>query len=131
MTTAAVEKKESDVSCVECTHEGRMYTPTVDIVETQDHLVVFADVPGASPADIDIRFNQGELTIHARVPLRQREDTSFLRQEYGVGDYFRTFAVGDDIDTTSITAAVSNGVLTLQLPKVEQARPRRIAVQGA
>ena len=130
MTTTTMEKKESDVSCVECTHEGRMYVPNVDIIENQEELHLLADVPGATAEDIDIRLNQGELSIHARIPNRQSDQTRFLAAEYGVGDYFRTFAVGEDIDNQAISATVNGGVLTLRLPKIERAKPRKIAVVG-
>lgn len=113
----------------ERTRSGYYYRPNVDILEKTDELVVVADVPGTTPQGIDIDFDNGELTIHARVPPRN-EDVEFLLHEYGVGDYFRTFRVSEAIDASRITAEYADGVLTLHLPKAEAAKPRKIPVRA-
>lgn len=112
----------------EQTRSGYHYRPSVDILEKPDELVVLADVPGASPDSIDIHFEGGELTIHAKVPPRN-EGVDFLVQEYGVGDYYRTFRVAETIDAAQISAEFADGVLALHLPKAGAARPRKIAVK--
>lgn len=106
----------------------RFFSPAVDIVEKADELLVIADVPGAKPEDIDIQFEDGTLTLHARVAPRQAEGIEFLQQEYGVGDFLRIFQVSEAIDVAKISADYSNGVLTLHLPKSASVRPRKIAV---
>jgi len=106
------------------------YTPAVDIVENQDELLVLADMPGVKAADVDVQFENGTLTIHGHVHERQSNATRFLRREYGVGDYHRTFQVSELVDAEQIAAEYVDGVLKLHLPKVAQAKPRRIAVQG-
>lgn len=106
----------------------RVFSPAVDIVEKPDELLVIADVPGAKPDDIDIQFEDGTLTLHARVAPRQAEGVEFLQQEYGVGDFLRIFQVSEAIDAAKISAEYSNGVLTLHLPKSAGLRPRKIAV---
>jgi HSP20 family protein len=104
----------------------------VDILETVDELTLVADVPGAKPEDIDIQYERGELAIRVKVDPRQPEsDTGVLLREYGVGDYYRVFEIGEAIDKSRIHAEVHNGVLTLHLPKVEEAKPRKIAVKTA
>ena len=102
--------------------------PQVDIVEQEDKLVLFADVPGAKADAIDVEYENGMLTIHAKLDDRQPEGTAYLLREYGVGDFVRTFRVGDQIDSAGITASMTNGVLQLQLPKIDQVRRKRIAV---
>jgi HSP20 family molecular chaperone IbpA len=121
---------QENVATVEQTRGGPYYRPNVDIYESADELVLEADVPGAKSEDIDIHFEDGSLAIHVRVPQRRSESVEFLRQEYGVGDYYRTFRVSEQIDATRISADYKDGVLTLHLPKVEAVKPRKIKVKA-
>ncbi len=123
---AFVEKQPADV---ENTHSGQCYVPAVDIVERADELVLTADVPGAAADGIDIRYEDGELRIHAPVKPRGNGDRRYLLNEYGIGDYYRSFRIGQSIDAARIAAECVDGVLTLHLPKVEAVKPRRIAVK--
>jgi len=127
-STIHQEHETAEVPLQENTHSGPYYRPNVDIYELADQLVVRADVPGANNNRIDIQFNDGALTIHAQVPARQDSQGLYLRQEYGVGDFYRTFRVSEQIDTSRISAEYAGGVLTLHLPKVEAAKPRKIKV---
>jgi HSP20 family protein len=113
----------------EHTRSGEHYRPDVDILELADELVVNADVPGARAEDIDIHFEDGSLTIYAKVAGRPTSGTALLR-EFGVGDFRRTFRVNEQIDPSRISAQYRDGVLTLHLPKAEKARPRKIQVQS-
>ena len=113
----------------EQTRSGEFYRPDVDILELADELTVRADVPGVRPEDIDINFEEGALTIYAKVADRPPSGPMLLR-EYGVGDYRRTFRVSEQIDASRISAQYGDGVLTLHLPKAEKARPRKIQVQS-
>ena len=113
----------------EQTRRGPFFRPDIDIYETSDELVVLADIPGARAEDVDIRFENGLLTVQARVEPRQPESMHFLMEEYGVGDYSRSFEVSEDIDASRISAEISSGVLTVHLPKAEAAKPRKIPVQ--
>jgi len=90
--------------------------------------VLVTDLPGVKPSDIDVHFEEGELSIHGRVEPRAADAKEFLLAEYGVGDFFRTFRVSEQIDATKIHADYNSGVLTLHLPKVEAIKPRKIAV---
>ena len=85
-------------------------------------------MPGAKNNAIDIQFEDGSLTIHAKVPARQESQGPYVRQEYGVGDFYRTFRVSEQIDASRISAEYAAGVLTLHLPKVEAVKPRKIKV---
>lgn len=129
-TEAQALKHPGEESPNEHTRSGQFFRPSVDILERPDELIVLADVPGVTARDVDIHFEEGVLTIHGRVEPRQKADTRFLLQEYGVGDFYRTFQVSEQIDPSRITAELAQGVLTLHLPKSEAARPRKIAVQA-
>ncbi len=109
---------------------AQTYRPDVDIVENGDELLLRADVPGAAAGDIDIKFENGNLSLCARVAPRQPESgRRYLLREFGVGDFVRTFQIGDAIDAQRITAEVAAGVLTLHLPKTGAAKLRKIAVK--
>jgi HSP20 family molecular chaperone IbpA len=125
-----MEKRESDVTQVERSRAGRTYAPNVDIIEEKDKWLVVADVPGARAENIDIQYEQGQLTINASVPPRRQEsETHYLVREYGIGDYHRCFRLGEGVDAGRIEADVSNGVLTVHLPKSEAVLPKKIAVK--
>lgn len=132
MTTTTIEKRCCDIAQPEPTRGGPKYTPVVDILERADELVLRADVPGATAENIEIHYERGLLTLHARVtPRVPRDGARTLLNEYGVGDFFRSFQIGEGIDAAQISAEVASGVLTLRLPKTEAVRSRRIAVRGA
>jgi HSP20 family protein len=114
----------------ERTRSGEFYHPHVDIVELGPELLLLADVPGAKAEEIDIRFEDGELSIHAPVAPRQEAGTRYLLREYGVGDFYRTFRVSEQVDANRIHAEYADGVLRLHLPKVAAAQPRKISVQS-
>ena len=130
-TETAMEKREGQVVQPEMTRGGPTYRPNVDIIEKDDELLLLADLPGTKADSIDIDYERGELSIYARIEPRQSPKAIYLLREYGVGDFHRTFRVGEAIDVNRIEAEVKNGVLTLHLPKVEAARPRKIKVSGS
>jgi len=96
-------------------------TPRVDVLETENEFLVLADMPGVTPGDVDVRFEKGELSVHGRRPSSRTEEST---------TYHRTFAVADTVAADKITAELKSGVLTIRLPKVEAAKPKRIAVSG-
>ena len=127
----AIKKQDAQVNRVERTRDRWAYTPSVDIIEQRDELLLVADLPGVKADAIDIKYEQGLLTIHGRVDPRQDEGkTSYLLREYGVGDYYRTFTVGEGIDSARIHAELKDGVMTLHLPKAESIKPRKITVKA-
>jgi HSP20 family protein len=128
--TTMTEKRMAATDKPERIRSGRTYLPAVDIIEKRDELLLLADVPGARAEDIDVRYERGELTLTARVNERQAGRNDWLHCEYGVGDFVRTFQVGEGIDANGIAAEVTSGVLTLHLPKAASARTRRITVRG-
>jgi len=128
MTDTALEKKDGESLATAEVTRGVTYTPRVDILETEEELLLYADLPGVREDDVDIRFESGELTLSAR---RQRpQATSGWLWENEVGDFFRAFRITETVDASKIWAELKGGVLTLHLPKVEAAKPRKIAVKA-
>jgi HSP20 family protein len=130
MSDTSLEKRATTAEVPEQTRSGRTYVPAVDIIEKDDELLLLADVPGVQAEGIDVDYERGQLTIVARAEPRQTPQSVYALQEYGVGDFVRTFQVGEGIDASRIQAEVSRGVLTLHLPKAEKAKTRKIAVKA-
>ena len=128
-TNALVKKEAAEVTVPEATRGGIYYTPCVDIYESADEVVLQCDMPGVKPQDLDVRFEKGELSLHGRVQPRQTPQ-EYLAKEYGVGDFYRSFAIAPEIDSDRISAEYRDGVLTVHLPKQERVKPKRIAVQA-
>ncbi len=114
----------------ESTRNVPVYVPAVDIYESQDALVVIADMPGVAPENVSIDVHDNTLTIQGTVTLEETKERIHVH-EYGVGDYSRQFTLGRTIDQSKIEAAMKNGVLTLTLPKSDISKPRKIAVKAA
>ena len=124
------KQTETAARAFEHTRSGQSYRPDVDIAETEDALLLYADMPGASADKIDINFENGTLTIHGTVEERQSEGVRFLSREYGIGDYYRSFDVSERIDPSKISAEYVNGVLQVVLPKSDAVKPRKIVVRS-
>ncbi len=112
--------------------EGRErpeFAPAVDIFDQGDEIVLVADMPGVSAESLDIHLDRGELTLRGRVnPPEVRGEV--VLQEFLVGDFVRTFTLTEDVDAAGISAELTNGVLTLRLPKSRETKPRRIPVKS-
>ncbi|WP_442506005.1 Hsp20/alpha crystallin family protein [Novipirellula sp. SH528] len=126
-TMSNADKQSGDSVSPEQTYQST-YVPRFDIWEGEEELLLYGDLPGVSVEDLDIRFENRELTIHGKVAARHEGE--FLIGEYGTGDFHRTFTVGESIDAEKISAEMKHGVLTLTLPKSEKVKPRRIKVQA-
>jgi HSP20 family protein len=122
-------KGRTEQTTPESTRGGVFFTPRVDIVETDKELVVYADLPGVRPEDVDLRYERGELLLHGKVRPRSY-GRLVLANEYDVGDFYRAFTIHENLDPSKIEAECKNGVLTVHLPKMEAARPRQIAVKS-
>jgi len=127
-TNALVKKEAGEVTVPEATRGGVYYTPRVDIYESADEVVLQCDMPGVKPQDVDVRFEKGELSLYGKVPPRQAP-AAYLDEEYGVGAFYRAFAIGPEVDTAKISAECRDGVLTVHLPKQEKVKPKRITVR--
>lgn len=130
LTKQEPKHEHGEVASVERTRGGVTYNPRIDIWETDEELVLFADMPGVAAENLDIQFENRELRIHGEVCPRHQEIT-FLDGEYGIGDFYRTFTIGETIDSEKISADLKDGVLTLHLPKTEAVKPRRIEVKSS
>jgi len=130
LTTQTQEMKSREKQALprEGTRPGWLFRPDVDIVERPDEFVVSADLPGVDESGVSVELADGVLTIDAR--LAEPPDPAW-RQVYGeyrTGGYQRKFALAETIDAAKIRAAMNDGVLTLNLPKMERHRPRQIPV---
>jgi HSP20 family protein len=123
------QKSRADQTTSESTRGGMYFTPRVDIYENDKELTLYADVPGVRPEDVAMRYERGQLFLHARV-LARPQQPNYLVAEYDEGDFYRVFDIHESIDAGKIEAECKNGVLTVHLPKVEGARPRQITVRS-
>lgn len=131
MTTPTVRgETRPQEAFVERTRNGGAYVPRFDIYETDKELIMYGDMPGVAPEDLDIRYENNELSIYGKVCPRH-EGINFLYGEYGIGDFYRSFTIGEMIDADKISAELKDGVLILHLPKVAEAQPKRIQVKGS
>lgn len=126
-----VEKREISPDGAERTRARKAFVPRADIYETYDELVVLADMPGVDENSVEITLEKNVLTISADVDLVQPENYSLVYAEYEEGDYERSFTLPKEIDLNKIEATVKDGVLSLHLPKVGEARAKKIAVKAA
>jgi HSP20 family protein len=125
----AVRSKQ-EVKGEEATRAGRHYHPDVDIYETNDSLWVWADMPSVDGKQLSVNLADGILTIEGRVGVDDYKDLEPVYTEYNVGNYLRRFTISSDIDVERIRASVTHGVLELELPKAERAKPKRIAINA-
>jgi HSP20 family protein len=108
----------------------RPWSPAVDIYETEDALVLKADVPDVELKDIDINLENGTLTLKGERRFEKTErNKGFHRLERSFGSFMRAFAVPETVDTEHVKAEYAKGVLTVTLPKKEVAKPRSIRVE--
>jgi HSP20 family protein len=118
-----LEKKE------ETTIPARVFLPNADIYETNDALNVVLEMPGVEKNSVEIRVEDGVLKIDGRLDFSKYQGLQPLYTEYNVGHYSRSFRLSSKIDQNKIGAELKDGVLSLVLPKVEEAKPRTIQVQ--
>jgi HSP20 family molecular chaperone IbpA len=118
--------KEQTPASREATRSGRRYlAPPVDIAETEEGLVLVADVPGLDEQHVEISVDQGVLTIEGKAGFGSGD---MLWREYAMDGYWRQFQLPDSYDAAKARADVRFGVLTLHLPKAEAAKPRKITI---
>ena len=110
-------------------HSTQWFTPRFDLFENDDGYILTGDLPGVDPQDVDVKFENQELTIHGKVSPRHG-GARYFAQEYGVGDFHRAFTVGELIEGSLIEAELKDGVLTVHLPKRPDAKPRKITVRA-
>jgi len=113
-------------------HANRPWSPAVDIYETENELVLKADLPDVDLKDIDVRVENQTLTIAGERKFEAQDSgKGYHRIERSYGNFTRSFAVPNTFDTEQITAGFKNGVLSVTLPKKEAAKPRQVKVEVA
>jgi HSP20 family molecular chaperone IbpA len=128
-TVANRTREQKPASREETRSDERYVTPPVDIYETAEGLVVKADLPGVAKDGLDVRVENNLLTIRGKAGHIAAGEPVY--REYGLANFFRQFELNDRVDQQSISAELKHGVLTLTLPKAEEAKPRRIDVRVA
>jgi HSP20 family protein len=125
-------KEKSEVSSVtEQTKPGLVFTPDVDIFETEKGITLLADMPGVKSGDLNIDLRENVLTLDGDVKKPEGENEAGLFTEYRTGKYYRQFNLSEIIDQSKIEATMTDGVLRLTLPKVEAAKPRKITIKAS
>jgi HSP20 family protein len=115
----------------ELTRTGPVYAPAVDIFETDKSITLLADMPGVKAAGLEIDLRENVLTLTGRVSTPGTAKEANVLREYRPGTFFRQFSLSETIDQPKIDAQLTDGVLRLELPKVEKAQPRQITVRTA
>ena len=124
-------QKKQEMTRDESTRPGRTYVPPVDIFETPQALWVRADMPGVDDQLLNVRLADGVLAIEGQVSVKDYENLEPVYTEYNIGNYLRRFTLSNDIDTEHIQGRMRNGVLELELPKQERAKPRKIDIKAS
>ena len=122
-------EKGSVPAVPEQTRPGPIYTPATDIFENDNLITILADMPGVKAHDLKIDLRESVLTLAGRVTAPESTKESDVLREYETGTFLRQFTLSETIDQGKIDAKLSDGVLRLELPKVEKARPRQITVR--
>ena len=112
----------------EKTVAGKYYVPLTDIVETEKSLIVTMDMPGVKKENIHVKLEDNILEVDGQIDYSPYNDLNPVYTEYNVGHFTRKFSVSNEIDAGNINANLSDGVLTLTLPKAPEAQPRHIKV---
>ena len=123
-----VKEKQEIASPAEQTRPGLLFSPNVDIFETDQQLTLLADLPGVNQKDLTIDLRDNILTISGDVEPFEGPKEKDILIEYEIGKYYRQFTLSEVIDQSRIDAQLKDGVLRLTLPKVEKAAPRTISV---
>jgi HSP20 family protein len=124
-----VQQKRELENKEESTIPARVFVPTADIYESNDALNVVLEMPGVDKSSVDVRVEDGILKIEGRLDFSKYQGLQPLYTEYNVGHYSRSFRLSSKIDQNKIAAELKDGVLSLVLPKVEEAKPRTIQVK--
>jgi HSP20 family protein len=124
-----VQKKRELDEKEETTIAARVFLPHADIYETQDALTVILEMPGVEKDNVEVHVEEGVLNVAGRLDLSKYKGLQPLYTEYNIGHYSRSFRLSSKIDQGKIGAEMNDGVLSLTLPKVEEAKPRTIKVK--
>ncbi len=124
-----VRERQDVTSPAELTTPGMVFTPAVDIFETEKEITLLADMPGVKADDLTIDLRDNTLTLSSDIAPVDNTDEQDILVEYESGRYYRQFTLGELINQESIDAKLTDGALRLSLPKVEKATPKKITVK--
>jgi HSP20 family molecular chaperone IbpA len=125
-----VKEKREVVTPAEQTTPGLVFTPAVDIMETDREITLLADMPGVASNDLVIDLREGILTLSGEVKPWEKSEEADVLIEFEIGKYYRQFILSETIDQERIEAQLKEGVLKLTLPKMAKAQPRKITVSA-
>src|SRR5579863_6232577 len=109
--------------------ELTVWAPAVDIYETENELVLRADLPDINEKDLDVRIENNTLSIHGERKFEQKvKEGGYLRTERSYGSFSRSFSLPNTVNTEAIKAEYKNGVLTVELPKRAESKPKQVKV---
>ncbi|MFN0197101.1 MAG: Hsp20/alpha crystallin family protein [Planctomycetaceae bacterium] len=111
-------------------HARYVFTPPIDIYETETGLVLRADLPGVTVETLELQVQDNKLTLFGRVEPYVPFDVKVLHQEYAVGDFLRSFILSDEVDHERISAKFNQGILEVVLPRAPKPEPRRIQISS-
>ena len=123
-----VQQKREVEKKTEATMPARFFVPVTDIFETPQALTVVLEMPGVDRNSIEANVEDDVVTIEGRIDFAKYEGMQPVYTEYNVGHYARSFQISNKIDQSKIGAEMKDGVVTLVLPKAEQAKQRKIQV---
>jgi len=123
-----VQEKREVERQQEATVPARAFLPPTDIFESDDVLTIVMEMPGVGREDVDVNVENGVLRVEGRLDFSKYEGMQPVYTEYNIGHYRRSFSLSSKIEQDRISAQMQDGVLTLLLPKAEEAKPRRISV---
>lgn len=126
-----LREKQELTTPAEQTTPGVVFTPQVDIFETEKDLTLLADIPGVKSEKLNIDLRDNILTITGDIEPAKGAGEEDVLVEYETGRFYRQFTLSEVIDQNRIDAKLGDGVLRLTLPKVEKAAPRKIAIKAA
>jgi HSP20 family molecular chaperone IbpA len=124
-----VQQKRELETKQETTIPARVFVPSADIYEDEDELTVILEMPGVDKGNVEVSVEDGILRVGGRLDFSKYEGLQPLYTEYNVGHYSRNFTLSNKIDQNNITAEMKDGVLSLKLPKAEEAKPRTIRIK--
>ena len=126
-----VREKQELAQPAEQTRPGLVFTPSVDIFETDNEITLLADMPGVLPDNLSIDLRDNTLTLEGDISPADAQKEEMVYSEYSTGRYYRQFSLSEVVDQAKIDAQLEDGVLRLSLPKVAKATPRKITVKAA
>jgi HSP20 family protein len=108
---------------------ARRWIPAMDVVETEDHFVLRADLPGLSESDVNIELEDNVLTVAGeRRSEHEQRSEGYYRVERAFGSFSRSLTLPEGVDAEAIQASFANGVLEVRIPKPEQQKPRKVQI---